>query len=222
MVTLDDFNAAIERIVAGLEKKNRILSEKERRTVAYHELGHALVAMSLEGVDPVQKVSIIPRGISALGYTLQRPTEDRFLLSEQELRNRMTVLLGGRAAESLVFKATSTGAADDLEKATDIARDMVTRFGMIPALGQVTYEKAGQTHLQQRWLDSSRQYSEATAEAIDQAIRELIDQAFNQATAILESHRETLESGAHKLLEVEVLSGDALKKLLGQESQKGA
>ncbi|MCK7544392.1 ATP-dependent zinc metalloprotease FtsH [Marinobacter bryozoorum] len=222
VVTLDDFNAAIERIVAGLEKKNRILSEKERRTVAYHELGHALVAMSLEGVDPVQKVSIIPRGISALGYTLQRPTEDRFLLSEQELRNRMTVLLGGRAAESLVFKATSTGAADDLEKATDIARDMVTRFGMIPALGQVTYEKAGQSHLQQRWLESSRQYSEATAEAIDQAIRELIDQAFNEATSILESHRQTLESGARKLLEVEVLSGDALQNLLRQEGQKGA
>lgn len=218
-VSLEDFNAAIERIIAGLEKKNRILSEKERRTVAYHELGHALVAMSLEGVDPVQKVSIIPRGISALGYTLQRPTEDRFLMSEQELRDRMTVLLGGRAAEQLVLNATSTGAADDLEKATDIARDMVTRFGMIPALGQVTYEKAGQTHLQQRWLDSSRQYSEATAEAIDQAIRELIDQAFNQATAILESHREALENGARRLLEVEVLSGAALQTLLGQEGQ---
>ncbi|GGY86062.1 ATP-dependent zinc metalloprotease FtsH [Marinobacter zhanjiangensis] len=219
VVTLEDFNAAIERIVAGLEKKNRILSKKERRTVAYHELGHALVAMSLEGVDPVQKVSIIPRGISALGYTLQRPTEDRFLLSEQELRNRMTVLLGGRAAEQLVFNATSTGAADDIEKATEIARDMVTRFGMIPALGQVTYEQSSQNHMQQRWLGNSRQYSEATAEAIDQAIRELIDQAFNQATGILESHRETLENGAKQLLEVEVLSGEALQKLLGQEQQ---
>lgn len=217
VVTLEDFNAAIERIIAGLEKKNRILSEKERRTVAYHELGHALVAMSLEGVDPVQKVSIIPRGISALGYTLQRPTEDRFLLTEQELRNRMTVLLGGRAAECLVFNATSTGAADDLDKATDIARDMVTRFGMIPALGQVTYEKATRNHLQQRWLDSGRSYSEATAEAIDQAIRELIDQAFNEATDLLRSHRQTLESGAVQLLVAEVLSGDALQKLLGQE-----
>jgi cell division protease FtsH len=217
MVTLEDFDAAIERIVAGLEKKNRILSEKERRTVAYHELGHALVAMSLEGVDPVQKVSIIPRGISALGYTLQRPTEDRFLLSEQELRNRMTVLLGGRAAERLVFNATSTGAADDIEKATEIARDMVTRFGMIPSLGQVTYEQASQNHMQQRWLGNARQYSEATAEAIDQAIRELIDKAFNEATEILETHRETLESGAKRLLEVEVLSGEALQKLLGQE-----
>lgn len=219
VVTLEDFNAAIERIIAGLEKKNRILSEKERRTVAYHELGHALVAMSLEGVDPVQKVSIIPRGISALGYTLQRPTEDRFLLSEQELRNRMTVLLGGRAAERLVFNATSTGAADDLEKATEIARDMVTRFGMIPALGQVTYEKGTRNQLQQRWLDNTRQYSEATAEAIDQAIRELIDQAFKEATAILESHRQTLETGARQLLEAEVISGDALQTLLGQERE---
>lgn len=219
VVTLEDFNAAIERIIAGLEKKNRILSETERRTVAYHELGHALVAMSLEGVDPVQKVSIIPRGISALGYTLQRPTEDRFLLTEQELRNRMTVLLGGRAAECLVFNATSTGAADDLDKATDIARDMVTRFGMNPALGQVTYEKAARNHLQQRFMDTGRQYSEATAEAIDQAIRDLINEAFNQATEILESHRETLETGARRLLEVEVLSGEALQQLLGQERQ---
>ncbi len=221
VVTLEDFSNAIERIVAGLEKKNRILSEKERRVVAYHELGHALVAMSLEGVDPVQKVSIIPRGISALGFTLQRPTEDRFLLSEQELRNRMTVLLGGRAAERLVFNATSTGAADDLEKATDIARDMVTRFGMIPALGQVSYEKAAQNHLQQRWLDNTRNYSEATAEAIDQAIRELIDQAFNHATEILESRRQTLEEGARRLLEVEVLDGEALQQLLGQEQAPG-
>lgn len=217
-VSLDDFNAAIERIIAGLEKKNRILSEHERRTVAYHELGHALVAMSLPGVDPVQKVSIIPRGISALGYTLQRPTEDRFLLSENELRNRMTVLLGGRAAESLIFNMTSTGAADDLDKATDIARDMVTRFGMIPALGQVTYEKASQNHLQPNLLSPRRRYSEATAEAIDQAIRELIDEAFDRATRILGEHRDTLDTGARRLLEVEVLSGEALQALLGSEN----
>ena len=218
-VILEDFNAAIERIIAGLEKKNRILSEHERRTVAYHELGHALVAMSLPGVDPVQKVSIIPRGISALGYTLQRPTEDRFLLSEEELRNRMTVLLGGRAAESLIFNMTSTGAADDLQKATAIARDMVTRFGMIPALGQVTYETAPQGLMQQRVFSAERQYSEATAEAIDQSIRQLIDQAFNSATGILTEHRDTLDSGAQRLLEVEVLSGEALQELLRNEAR---
>ncbi|SFR63445.1 cell division protease FtsH [Marinobacter daqiaonensis] len=213
-VTLDDFNNAIERIVAGLEKKNRILSERERRTVAYHELGHALVAMALPGVDPVQKVSIIPRGISALGYTLQRPTEDRFLLSEDELRNRMAVLLGGRAAEALVFNTTSTGAADDLQKATDIARDMVTRYGMIPGLGLVTYEKSPASHLQQRFLDGPRSYSEATAEAIDQAIRTLTEQAFETATGILEAHRDSLETGAMRLLEVEVLSGEGLRDLM--------
>ena len=213
-VTLDDFNAAIERLIAGLEKKNRILRPKERETVAYHELGHALVAMSLPDMDPVQKVSIIPRGISALGYTLQRPTEDRFLLSEEELRNRMAVLLGGRAAERMIFNSLSTGAADDLERATDIARDMVVRFGMDQGLGQVTYEKSGNGLMPNRFMDQSHNYSEATAEQIDSAIRALIDQAFNRATEILEKNRDTLGRGATQLLAEEVLSGERLQALL--------
>ena len=139
-VTMEDFNHAIERLIAGLEKKNRLLNPKERRVVAYHELGHALVALTLPGVDPVHKVSIIPRGVGALGYTLQRPTEDRFLMTVEELENKMTVLLGGRAAEQLVFGEISTGAADDLMKVTEIARSMVTRYGMDPALGQAALE----------------------------------------------------------------------------------
>jgi cell division protease FtsH len=144
-----DFTAAIERIVAGLEKRSRILNPKERRVVAYHELGHALVALALPGQDPVHKVSIIPRGIGALGYTLQRPLEDRFLMSRQELIDKMTVLLAGRAAEDLVFDEISTGAADDLQKATEIARSMVTRYGMNPQLGQPAYETERGTFLGQ-------------------------------------------------------------------------
>ena len=147
-VSMDDFNLAIERIVAGLEKKNRLLNEHERKVTAYHEMGHALVARALPGSDPVHKVSIIPRGIGALGYTIQRPTEDRFLMSSGELKDKMTVLLGGRAAESIVFGETSTGAADDLAKATNIARSMVTRYGMDDNLGMVSLESERSTFLQ--------------------------------------------------------------------------
>ncbi|HAO75283.1 MAG TPA: cell division protein FtsH, partial [Pseudomonas sp.] len=140
-VAMQDFTAAIERIIAGLEKRNRLLNPREREIVAYHEMGHALVAMALPGVDPVHKVSIIPRGMGALGYTIQRPTEDRFLMTREELENKMAVLLGGRAAEWLVFAHLSTGAADDLAKVTDIARAMVTRYGMSTRLGHLALER---------------------------------------------------------------------------------
>jgi len=146
-IHLADFTAAIERIVAGLEKKSRILNPLEHRVVAYHELGHAFVAMSLPGQDPVHKISIIPRGIGALGYTIQRPTEDRFLMTRVELENKMAVLLGGRAAELVFFEHLSTGAADDLVKATDIARSMVLRYGMNEKLGHVVYEREQQSML---------------------------------------------------------------------------
>jgi cell division protease FtsH len=155
-VTLEDFTQAIERIVAGLEKKNRLLNAKERRVVAYHEMGHALVALSLPGTETIHKISIIPRGIGSLGYTIQRPTEDRFLMSQSELDAKMAVLLGGRAAETIVFGEISTGAADDLVKVTDIARSMVTRFGMVTALGQVTYEEEPHKFLPSRVLKNSR------------------------------------------------------------------
>ncbi len=175
VVTMDDFTQAIERIVAGLEKRNRLINPRERRIVAYHEMGHALVSMALPGVDTVHKVSIIPRGIGALGYTIQRPTEDRFLMTEDELRDKIAVLMGGRAAEQLVFGHLSTGAADDLARATDIARSMVARYGMDEDLGNVSYDTDKGSFLGGRtpgYLE--RSYSEATAEAMDKAVREVL------------------------------------------------
>ncbi len=205
--TLEDFNQAIERIVAGAEKKSRILSAKERGIVAHHEMGHAIVAMSLPGVDPVHKVSIIPRGIGALGYTIQRPTEDHFLLSRSDLMNKMAVLLGGRAAETLVFSEASTGAADDLARATDIARDMVARFGMTPELGQVAYEPETSAFLGgARPMWRPRSYADGTAEAIDQAVKALVAEAFDRAAAILQRNRPVLDSAAQELLAKETLS----------------
>jgi cell division protease FtsH len=223
-VTLDDFTQAIERIVAGLEKRNRLLNPHEREVVAHHEMGHALVAMALPGVDPVQKVSIIPRGIAALGYTIQRPLEDRFLMDRAELMNRMTVLLGGRAAESLVFEEVSTGAADDLAKATDIARSMVVRFGMDPKLGQVAYEPEAASLLSMPgggdWRP--RHYGEATATAIDTAVHELIDRAFQKAVAILTANRALLDQVAADLLAKETLSGDQLQAVADKLAPRGA
>jgi cell division protease FtsH len=214
-VTGDDFTLAIERIVAGLEKKSRLLNPREREVVAYHEMGHAIVATALPGMDPVHKISIIPRGVGALGYTLQRPTEDRFLMSRSELENRMAVLLGGRAAERLAFDEVSTGAADDLNKATDIARNMVTRFGMDEKLGQVTYESARQTFLSEDALAhyAEREFSEETAREIDCAVRELVTAASDKAIAILRRHRQQLDEGAKLLLEKESLTREELPLL---------
>lgn len=202
-----DFNEAVERIVAGIEKRNRVLSHRERETVAYHEMGHALLAMALPGADPVHKISIIPRGIGALGYTIQRPTEDRFLSTRAELENRMTVLLGGRAAEQLMLGEVSSGAADDLAKATDIALDMVTRLGMSSELGQVAYERQRTPFLAQMpQFGSERNYSEDTARHIDEAVRGLVDMAFSRATQALQARRDLLEQGARLLLERETLA----------------
>jgi cell division protease FtsH len=211
-VTLADFTAAIERIVAGLEKKSRILSEPERRRVAYHELGHALVAASLPGVDPVLKVSIIPRGIGALGYTIQRPTEDRFLLGVSELRNRITVLLGGRAAEALIFKEVSTGAADDLQRATEIALEMVTRYGMDPTLGNRIYAVSRAEYLGPIPVQHS-DISEGTAREIDLAVRRMVDEAFAQASAILTERRQDLDAGAALVLQKETITAEEFPPL---------
>jgi len=212
-VTYADFENAIERIIAGLEKRNRLLNKTERETVAYHEMGHALVAMSLKGVDPVRKVSIIPRGIGALGYTLQRPIEDRFLMREGELANKMAVLLGGRAAEELVFGEISTGAADDLVKATEIARAMVTRYGMDPALGRTAYETESGTYLGQPLEGGGRRYSEETAHDIDEAVKARLDTAFEQAKRVLQGRRDELDDYARRLLEEETLDEDDLAPL---------
>ncbi|MCG8548479.1 MAG: ATP-dependent zinc metalloprotease FtsH [Alphaproteobacteria bacterium] len=213
-VTMDDFTRAIERIVAGLEKKSRILNPQERRIVAYHETGHALVTLALLGSETVHKVSIIPRGIGALGYNIQRPIEDRYLMTGDELENKMAALLGGRAAEALVFEKVSTGAADDLDKATDIARNMVMRYGMDKELGQVAYAED-----QPAFLDvpatprpQTRTYSEETASRIDDAIRKLVAQAFDRATDVLTRNRKQLDDTAAQLLDKETLTGDELPK----------
>ena len=223
-VSMEDFTAAIERIVAGLEKRNRLLNPQERKIVAYHEMGHALVALSLPGTDTVHKVSIIPRGIGSLGYTIQRPTEDRYLMTREELENRMAVLLGGRAAEVVVFGQLSTGASDDLAKATDIARSMVTRFGMVEKLGQMTYEDAPQNFLgtPAPSYGQDRKYSEETAREIDTAVRDIVRQAFDKAVGILRSKRAILERTAQKLLEKETLGEADLKALVAEPAQSAA
>jgi cell division protease FtsH len=214
-VELEDFTAATERIIAGLEKHNRVLSPAERRIVAYHEMGHALVGLSLPGSDRVHKVSIIPRGMGALGYTIQRPTEDRFLMTREELENKMAVLLGGRAAEQLVFGAISTGASDDLQKATDIARNMITRYGMAKELGPVTYEGGGREHLAlpAGMGGADRRYSDETAQRIDALVQRSVEHALDRATAILRERREALEKGAAHLLEHETLEESDLLAL---------
>ncbi len=213
-VTLRDFTVAIERIVAGLEKKNRVLNEHERTVVAYHEMGHALVAMGLPGTDPVHKISIIPRGVGALGYTIQRPTEDRFLMTRAELENKMAVLLGGRAAEQLVFGEVSTGAADDLQKVTSIARSIVMRFGMHEELGNVAYDSDKTNFLGQAAPQAAeRSYSEETAREIDCAVRQIVAKAFERSCAILAERRAILEDTARDLLARETLDEADLKAI---------
>lgn len=213
-VILQDFTIAIERIVAGLERRNRLLNPIERRTVAYHEMGHALVANSFPDSDRVHKISIIPRGIGSLGYTIQRPSEDRYLLTQEQLMNKMSVLLGGRSAETLVFNRLSTGAADDLQRATDIARSIVTRYGMTESLGPVTYEVENGGFLGPASYSIERKlYSEETAREIDCAIKEIVQTASDQAIKILKSKRLTLEKGAELLLTKETLTEKELSDL---------
>jgi cell division protease FtsH len=208
-VNFEDFVAAMERIVAGSEKKSSLLNPEERERVAHHEMGHALVAASLPGTDPVQKVSIIPRTIGALGYTLQRPTEDRFLITESELKNRMAVLMAGRAAEQIVYGEISTGAADDLAKATDIARQIVTRFGMADSVGQAVLEPRRSAHLGDNAINvTPRDYSEQTACDVDIAVRDLIEDAFNTARDTLKKRIDDLHAGARLLLERETITPD--------------
>jgi cell division protease FtsH len=216
-VTMSDFNNAVERIVAGLEKRNRLLNPLERRVVAYHELGHAMVALALPGTDTVHKVSIIPHGVGALGYTIQRPTEDRYLMTRAELEHKMAGLLGGRAAEQLVFDEISTGAADDLARATDIARAMVLRYGMSEALGNVAYDRDRSPFLQANFpVPQERSYSEDTAHAVDAAVRRFVDQAFEQATTILRKNRALLDRTAAALLETETLGEPEIERVKQQ------
>jgi cell division protease FtsH len=216
-IAMDDFTRAVERMVAGLEKKKRVLNPQERRVVAHHEMGHTLVAMSLPGSDTVHKVSIIPRGIGALGYTIQRPSEDRFIQTRDELESRICVLLGGRAAEHLVFHHFSTGAADDLAKVTSIARDMVVRYGMEEKLGPVSYDSERPSFLGGPSAPfEPRNYSDATARAIDEAVQRIVERAFSRTLGILEQQRALLERSAQLLLEKETLDEADLKAIQAQ------
>ncbi|VVO87476.1 ATP-dependent zinc metalloprotease FtsH [Pseudomonas fluorescens] len=214
-VSLDDFTAAVERIVAGVERKSSVLRPNERRVVAFHEMGHALAASSLPAMDPVHKVSIVPRAIGSLGYTLQRPTEDRFLISCQMLKDRIVVLMAGRAAEHLVFGQISTGAADDLARATDIARQLITRFGMSATLGQSVLERQSSSFLGERMPSAmDKDYSEQTAREVDLEIRALLDEGYHRATALLEGRRADLDAGALLLLEKETLTPEEFPPIL--------
>lgn len=213
-VTMADFNAGVERIIAGLERRNRVLNTREREIVAHHEMGHAIVATSIKGSDPVHKVSIIPRGIGALGYTIQRPTEDRFLMTRQELEDKMCVLMGGRAAEHVIYGHLSTGAADDLSKITDIARSIVARYGMELELGQVAFDVEPRSFLGPTGEPlRQRQYSEETAREIDCAVRRAVATAFARAEEILRNNRSVLEESSRQLLVKETLESHELAEM---------
>lgn len=218
VVQEEDFVSAIERIVAGLEKKNRLLNPKERKIVAYHEMGHALVGSILPGTEKVQKISIIPRGIGSLGYTIQRPLEDRYLMTKQELLNKMSVLMGGRIAESLVFGEISTGAADDLVKVTNIAEALVTKYGMSSAVGSVVFEQQPVAFLEGPYSASrQREHSEDSAKLIDAEIRRVIEESSKLTTEVLQAHRKLLDKGAALLLEKETILEAELKNLIESE-----
>jgi cell division protease FtsH len=213
-VDMSDFDEAIDRVVAGLERKSRVMSPKEKEIVANHEAGHAIIAELRPHADRVAKISIIPRGVAALGYTRQQPSEDRYLLTQTELLERLDIMLGGRVAEELIFGDSSTGAHDDLQRATDLARDMVTRFGMSEAVGLTTHETPRQALFLDVPVPARREYSEATARLIDQEVRRLLDESHQRVLATLTQHRPALEALARLLMEREVVDGTALRELL--------
>ncbi|MCP9900195.1 ATP-dependent zinc metalloprotease FtsH [Cyanobium sp. Cruz CV13-4-11] len=209
-----DLNEAIERVVAGLEKKSRVLQPDEKKVVAYHEVGHAIVGHLMPGGSKVAKISIVPRGMAALGYTLQLPTEERFLNSKEDLEGQIATLLGGRSAEEVVFGEVTTGAANDLQRATDIAEQMIGTYGMSETLGPLAYDKQGGSRFLGSNSNPRRAVSDATALEIDKEVRGLVDRAHDRALAILHHNRELLETISHKILEKEVIEGDELKELL--------
>jgi len=218
MVELADFDEAIDRVVAGLQKKNRVMNSQEKEIVAFHESGHAIVAESVEHADPVHKISIIPRGIAALGYTQQQPTEDRYLMTRSELLDRLAVLLGGRVAEELVFKEISTGAQNDLQRATDIARSMVKEYGMSDRLGLVSYERPRQPMFLPENFSPGKNYSEAKAAQIDEEVTRFVEEAHQRVRKILSERRTVLDDLAHLLSEKESVQGEELRKMLGKTS----
>jgi cell division protease FtsH len=213
-VEMADIEEAIDRVIAGLEKKGRLMSKKEKEIVAFHESGHAIVATLLPNADPVRRISIIPRGISALGYTLQLPTEDRYLMTKTELLDRMAVLLGGRVAEEITFGEISTGAHNDLQRTTDIANSMVKEYGMSEKMGYVTFEKEKKPLFLPSTMFSSREYSEDTAKQIDEEVKKIVDETYHKAKEILTAKKNELEELARLLLEKEVVEEADLKKIL--------
>jgi len=221
-VGMEDFDEAIARVIAGLQKKSRIMSPKEKQTVAYHESGHAIVAELVPGADPVTKISIVPRGIAALGYTQQLPTEDRYLMTRSELVARIHVLLGGRVAEEMVFGDISTGAQNDLQKATEIARTMVTQFGMSDKVGLVALEGQRTPMFLPIPVQAQKEYSEETAHLIDTEIRNILTETHGKVTAILGSRRQALEALAKLLLEKEIIERPELQAILKAKSFENA
>jgi cell division protease FtsH len=215
-----DFDEAIDRVVGGLQKKNRVMNPQEKEIVAFHESGHAIVAESVEHTDPVHKISIIPRGIAALGYTQQQPAEDRYLMTRSELLDRLAVLLGGRVAEEQVFGEISTGAQNDLQRATDIARSMVTEYSMSDSLGLATYERPRQPMFLPEGFTPSKTYSEKKAAQIDDEVTRVIDEAHQRVRGILSAHRKVLDELAHLLFQEEIVQGETLRKMLS-ESKPG-
>ncbi|AII43974.1 cell division protein FtsH [Synechococcus sp. KORDI-100] len=213
-VEQQDLSEAIERVVAGLEKKSRVLQDDEKKVVAYHEVGHAIVGHLMPGGSKVAKISIVPRGMSALGYTLQLPTEERFLNSKEELQGQIATLLGGRSAEEIVFGKITTGAANDLQRATDLAEQMVGTYGMSDTLGPLAYDKQGGNRFLGQGNNPRRSVSDATAQAIDKEVRGLVDKAHDDALEILRQNHGLLETIAQKILEKEVIEGDDLKQML--------
>jgi cell division protease FtsH len=213
-VLMADFEEAIERVVAGLEKRSRVLTPTERQTVAYHEVGHALVGTLMPGGSKVAKISIVPRGMGALGYTLQTPQDDRFLLLEDELRGQLATLLGGRSAEEIIFGKVSTGASDDIQKATDLAERAITLYGMSATLGPVAFEKNNSQFLDNG--STRRAISPEVAVEIDRQVKQSIDNAHDLAVEILQLNRDLLESTTQTLLATEVLEGDELQAILAQ------
>ncbi len=218
-VTMNDLDEAIDRVMAGLERKSRVLNEKEREIVAHHEMGHALAGMLLPYADPVHKVSIVPRGTAALGVTIQAPLEDRYLFTEAELRDRITTLLGGRAAEEVIYGQVSTGPADDLQRATALARRMVTQFGMNEGLGPVALEEMNQGFLDDAGF-VQRQYSDETAERIDIEVQRIVSDIYERAKTLLRRHEAVLRDAAQRLLEKEVMEGEELAQLLDEAGVK--
>jgi cell division protease FtsH len=219
---MDDIDRATDRIVAGLEKKNRLINEDEKRIVAFHEAGHALVAQCVEHADPVHKISIVPRGIGALGYTQQLPTEDRYLLTRAELLDRIAVLLGGRVAEEVVFGEISTGAQNDLSRVTELSRSMILEYGMSESLGPITYETRTRNMLGMRQIVDveQNQYSEETLQEIDREVRRIVDESHDRVRDVLTRERKALDAVAERLLEKEVVEGDELVEILEQHAPK--